>query len=241
MLFSGCTQMMGPYEGVAPEPPNEEEPPPPAPTPRCASDMVEVQGFCMDRFEAPNVEGELPLVMYSLYEAQDWCDARGKRLCYDDEWTLACGGEEANPYPYGAARVAGQCNDEETWRVYSQSDLNRWPASASTSDITSYEELIAAASTTNGLLAAEEIESLYQAEAGGANPGCDSEFAVADLVGNVEEWTLRRDGGDGGEFTGNLKGRYWAESRTCQGNVTNHGNGFRFYEIGFRCCSDVAE
>jgi len=58
-----------------------------------------------------------------------------------------------------------------------------------------------------------------------------------DLCGNVEEWTRRRDGGEP-QFHGKLKGRYWAETRTCQNGVISHGDGFRFYEIGFRCCRD---
>jgi sulfatase modifying factor 1 len=245
LLFAGsCVQQLGPFQGATPTLPAEEPVPPIEPTPvpiaRCADGMVEVQNFCMDRFEAPNQEGALPLVMYNLYEGQDWCEARGKRLCYDDEWTSACAGSQNLAYPYGNQHKPGQCNDEETWRVYSQSDLNQWPSSVSSIEIDSYEALIVAASANNSI-AADEIESLYQAEASGSNPECGGEYGVFDLVGNIEEWTARRDGGDGGEFTGNLKGRYWAESRTCQGSVTNHGNGFRFYEIGFRCCSDINE
>jgi formylglycine-generating enzyme required for sulfatase activity len=77
---------------------------------------------------------------------------------------------------------------------------------------------------------------LYQGEGGGENAGCVNEYRVFDLVGNVEEWTRRADGA-GTDFHGALKGRYWAESRTCQSTVTTHGDTFRFYEIGFRCCA----
>lgn len=243
VLVGGCARTLGPFGGaVAAEDPVEVPVDPPVPVSRCASDMVETESFCIDRFEAPNVEGALPLVMYSLYESQAWCEARGKRLCFDDEWTEACAGPEGFAYPYGNTRIPGQCNDEETWLVYSQSDLNRWPSLASSPEVSSYEELIIAASaTSDGAIAAEEIESLYQAEGGGANASCGGFYGVYDLVGNIEEWTLRRDGGDGPDFSGKLKGRYWAESRTCQNGVTTHGNGFRFYEIGFRCCSDLAE
>lgn len=80
--------------------------------------------------------------------------------------------------------------------------------------------------------------SLYQGTAAGERPDCVAEAGVEDLVGNVEEWVRRRDGGDGPQFSGALVGRYWAESRTCRSRVTSHGNAFRFYEIGFRCCRD---
>jgi formylglycine-generating enzyme required for sulfatase activity len=83
------------------------------------------------------------------------------------------------------------------------------------------------------------VEALYQGEGGGNNPGCVNDFGVYDLVGNAEEWTLRADGGST-DFHGALKGRYWAESRTCQSTVTTHGDTFRFYEIGFRCCAEPA-
>jgi hypothetical protein len=78
---------------------------------------------------------------------------------------------------------------------------------------------------------------LYQGAGGGDTTACVGAAGVYDLVGNVEEWTRRRDGGTV-NFHGNLKGRYWAEFRTCQSGVTTHADPFRFYEIGFRCCFD---
>lgn len=131
------------------------------------------------------------------------------------------------------------CNDEETWRVYDQDLLNLWPWDVSGPGIESLDALLEAASgTAGGAQAAAHVSTLYQGEGGGENPGCAGEARVFDLVGNVEEWTRRADGGSA-SFHGSLKGRYWAESRTCQSAVTTHGDGFRFYEIGFRCCQDA--
>ncbi len=199
----------------------------------CPDGMATVQDVCMDRYEAPNVPGALPLVMYTWQESGAWCAARGKRLCTDAEWQTACEGGEARAYPYGNAYDAGRCNDEETWLVYSQEALDAWPASASSTAVESLTQLYEAAGSAAG-----EVRDLYQGEGGGVNPGCVNDYGVYDLVGNVEEWTTRADGGEA-SFHGNLKGRYWAESRTCQSNVTVHGDTFRFYEIGFRCCSEV--
>jgi len=196
-------------------------------------------GVCMDLYEAPNQPGALPLVMYTFYDAEDWCEARGKRLCFDDEWEAACDGGEGLAYPYGDTHQPGVCNDEETWIVYSQDLLNGWPSSASNESIESLDALLAAARAAGASSAAGHIEDLYQGEGGGVNAGCVNDAGVYDLVGNVEEWTRRRDGGSGADFSGALKGRYWAESRTCQSQVTSHGNAFRFYEIGFRCCLDI--
>jgi len=203
----------------------------------CAEDMVLVGDTCMDLYEAPNVAGALPLVMYTFVEAEAWCDARDKRLCYDDEWQGACEGSAGFLYPYGSVHLPGTCNDEEVWRTYSQTALNGWPMSASGVGIESLEDLFTAVRVAGGSTAAEHVEWLYQGEGSGDNRGCVGEAGVYDLVGNVEEWTRRRDGGEP-DFHGNLKGRYWAEVRTCQSNIKSHGDYFRFYEIGFRCCRD---
>jgi formylglycine-generating enzyme required for sulfatase activity len=221
-----------------------------APAPDAAPDLVEapcpaqmalVGATCMDRFEAPNIEGARPLVMYSFLEAEAWCEARGKRLCFDDEWRSACEGAAGARYPYGDTHRPGVCRDEARWRAYNQTLLNGWPSGASGPQIGGLDALLAEARTRGAAAtrAADHIEALYQGAGSGAYEGCTNEAGVMDLTGNVEEWTRRRDGG-AASFHGNLKGRYWAETRTCQSNITTHGDTFRFYEIGFRCCQDAA-
>ena len=242
LALLACTGPSGSVRGPRPDtadtevvdterPDTDVEPPPP-----CPDDTVLVGAVCMDRYEAPNRAGALPLVMYTFDESEAWCDARGKRLCTDVEWQSACEGAAGTAYPYGDTHEAGRCRDDAVWRVYSQTDLNGWPASASAADVDSYEALIADAASIDGV-AADEVESLYQATPSGERTGCGGEYGVFDLTGDVEEWTRRADGGEP-SFHGALKGRYWAESRTCQSTVTTHGDAFRFYEIGFRCCSE---
>jgi formylglycine-generating enzyme required for sulfatase activity len=208
----------------------------------CPADMALVEGTCIDRFEAPNQAGALPLVMYSFDESAAWCAARSKRLCFDDEWTRSCAGSAGNKYPYGNALSPGTCNDDKSWLLYDQSKLNGWPWNVSKPDVESLADLLDAARavSASAQVAADHVEALYQAEGSGSNTACAGQDAVYDLTGNVEEWTRRRDGGEGPSFSGALKGRYWAEPRTCQSAVLTHGNGFRFYEIGFRCCRDAA-
>ena len=215
--------------------------------PGCPQDMVaavvEVGGkatdVCVDRYEAPNVPGGDPLVMYSFDEAAKWCKARGKRLCYDDEWTGACQGKAATKYPYGDVHKPGTCNDDAKWKAYSQAKLNGWPWNVSTPDVKTLADLIAKTKAVGGAAkaAAEHVMALYQGAGSGSHKGCTNAVGAMDMCGNVEEWTRRRDGGKAG-FHGNLKGRYWADVRTCQDNIKSHGDGFRFYEIGFRCCAD---
>jgi formylglycine-generating enzyme required for sulfatase activity len=178
--------------------------------------------------------------MYSFDESEDWCEARGKRRRGGDEWELACGGEAKNDYVYGDVREPGRCNDAKEWIPYVQSKLNGWPADASEPDVESLEELLdlARSKGTSATVAADHVLSLYQGEGSGSFPRCVNGREIQDLTGNVEEWTRRRDGG-APSFHGNLKGRYWADTRTCGNDITTHGDAFRFYEIGFRCCSDL--
>lgn len=205
----------------------------------CASDMVDMGDFCMDRYEAPNHFNGLPFVMFTFDEAKSWCEARNKRLCYDNEWTTACEGQEGWAFPYGNVRVPGRCNDDKEWRLYTQGLLNLWPSNLVVEDLELLEDFLDRVenSGANPAQAAVHIRELYQGDPSGLNDECVNAHGVYDLIGNVEEWTERSVGGQA-PFSGNLKGRYWAESRTCQSNITSHGDGFRFYEIGFRCCSD---
>lgn len=197
---------------------------------------------CMDRYEAPNIAGAVPLVMFDFNQAEAWCGARGKRLCYDDEWTKTCEGPAKNKYVYGNTQDHSKCNTGKLWRQYNQSTLNLWPKSVSTPSVPGKAEHFAAAAmhSANGAQAAAHVEALYQAEPAGAYPDCKNEYGVYDLNGSVEEWTRRRDGGSA-NFRGNLKGRFWVSeaTRTCQQNITVHGDAFVFYEIGFRCCRDL--
>lgn len=229
--FNGSTALVGPYTLQVTFQP--------APTGDCPADMVPVGPACLDRFEAPNVAGELPLVMYSFTEAEAWCQARGRRLCFEDEWTAACAGAAGFAYPYADLRVPGACNDAHTWLPYDQGLLNGWPASAAGPGIATLGDLLAEAGEISaaGAAAADHVQALYQGEGSGTHPGCSNETGAFDTIGNVEEWTRRRNPTDPA-FHGNLKGRYWADTRTCQDDITVHGDAFRFYEIGFRCCQD---
>jgi Sulfatase-modifying factor enzyme 1 len=204
----------------------------------CPADMALVGATCMDRYEAPNVEKALPFVMYSFDEAEAWCGARGKRLCYDDEWERACAGSAGSDWVYGGPRVPGRCNDAKPWLPYAQVKLDTWPIKAAEGDVVSLDDLFARARDLGGSVAVDHLESLYQAAGAGTFAECVNEHRIFDLSGNVEEWTRRRSGGTAG-FHGNLKGRYWAETRTCGNDIVTHADAFRFYEIGFRCCQSA--
>lgn len=77
----------------------------------CPSDMAWVKpaNICMDKYEFPNMKGELPLSGVTYQEAEELCKAYGKRLPTSQEWLLACGGKEELTYPYGNEYRKGIC------------------------------------------------------------------------------------------------------------------------------------
>ena len=153
--------------------------------------------------------------MVDWNEARGVCGKEGKRLCTEAEWTLACEGPQAMPYPYGYARDAEACVIDRPWRTTDASAL--------------------VPRDTERALA--ELDRLWQGERSGARPRCRSPFGVYDTTGNVDEWTssvVR------GERPSILKGGYWGPVRDrCRASTRAHGEDFLFYQQGFRCCSDA--
>lgn len=187
----------------------------------CPDDMVELSAFCIDRFEAPNVMGEIPLALMTAYDGEDWCGARGKRLCYQDEWVRACEGPRGRRFPYGDEHREGACNDDRPWITVSWKALAKWPADT----------------------AVTEATRLLQADMSGARSDCVSEEGVYDLTGNVAEWVRRSGVALRQGYDHVLKGCYWAgcykdPAPSCAFTNSAHPGTFRTYEAGFRCCKD---
>jgi hypothetical protein len=173
------------------------------------------QHFCIDRYEYPNRKGEYPIILVNWYEARDTCKAEGKRLCSEDEWTFACEGEEATPYPNGYVRDPEACINDRPWKQF-------------------HDDML---SPRNGPRAMQELDRLWQGQPSGARPSCKSKFGVYDLTGNVDEWTRSSIPG---ERPSVLKGGYWGPVRTrCRPATKAHGEEHTFYQQGFRCCADV--
>jgi formylglycine-generating enzyme required for sulfatase activity len=178
--------------------------------------------FCIDRFEYPNMEGVRPAVMVSWHEAKAACEAEGKRLCTGSEWTLACEGSERVPYPYGYTRDSTACNIDRP-----------------------HPEVDAEALQEPRAVAAE-VARLDQRVPSGQMTRCKSSYGVQDMTGNVDEWVVNEKHfgpppSDGSErpFISALKGGYWGPVRNrCRATTTAHNEWFRYYEVGFRCCSD---
>lgn len=168
---------------------------------------------CVNQFEYPNMPGEYPTIFINYFEAQELCFQRGERLCTEEEWTFACEGEDATPYPYGYVRNDEFCNIDHIWRQYNDGKF-----------------------LAGGHETMLELDRLWQGEASGMRPECKSSFGVYDMTGNVDEWaTSSRKR----PFIDVMKGGYWGPVRTrCRPATTIHGPDLEFYQQGFRCCSN---
>jgi len=171
--------------------------------------------YCVDRFEYPNKKGANPVIVVTYTEAAGLCKQAGKRLCSEVEWTFACEGEEALPYPYGYDRSAESCVADRPWRQFSEGAM----------------------SPRDGQQARVELDRLWQGSPSGAHAACRSQFGVYDLTGNVDEWTrsVRSSG-----YVSVLKGGYWGPVRArCRPSTRAHNEHFVAYQQGFRCCADA--
>ncbi len=186
----------------------------------CPADMAPIGRYCIDRYEAPNIAGEVPFALSTAYDGEAWCTARGKRLCTQDEWVRACQGPHARRYPYGDQYRDGVCNDDHPWILVHWKALAKWPRDE----------------------ALEEATRLLQADMSGARAECVSEEGVYDLTGNVAEWVRRSTPSTRPFYDHVLKGCYWAgcykePHPSCEFTNGVHPGTFRTYEAGFRCCA----
>lgn len=74
---------------------------------------VELTAFCIDQYEYPNRRGATPTGSVSWQEARRLCEAKGKRLCSEEEWERACKGPGNARFPYGSGFDPEACNTED--------------------------------------------------------------------------------------------------------------------------------
>lgn len=85
-----------------------------------------VESFCMDVYEAPNQKGVMPIRGAHEWEAEWWCQERGKRLCSYSEWVRAClGPKGTNEYGYGPKFIEGQIKDAGKTQDFQGQTLNK--------------------------------------------------------------------------------------------------------------------
>jgi hypothetical protein len=188
---------------------------------RCRSKKRRPMRFCMDRYEWPNEKGVKPRTLVSWPEARAYCASVGKRLCTEEEFNLACEGEELRPHVYGWERSKTACNADRPYipRTY---NYKRWDACMAHEDCR------------------KEYERLDQRLPAGSKPECVNEHGIYDLNGNANEWVFRTDQ----EYPkrSGLKGGWWGPVRNrCRPMTVFHLEGDYGYEVGFRCCKDARD
>lgn len=178
--------------------------------------------FCIDQYEHPNEKGELPTVLVSWKQAVKICESQGKRICQDDEWTLACEGPQRLPFGYGWDRDENVCNIKRKIPLPNRQLFN----------------------DPNSEAAKNELRRVDGRRPIGSDPGCVSPFGVHDMTGNVDEWCrdVTTKGASmthepyvsvfkGGHMMGNIRNR-------CRPATTSHEPDFYDFVQGFRCCAD---
>ncbi len=182
---------------------------------KVATLLKQPMDFCIDRYEYPNAHGEFPLVVVTFSEAEAFCKKERKRVCSENEWTFACEGEEALPYPYGFERDAEKCNI---------SVLGPGPTKDMFSPRTTKDT-------------AKGIDLSWRGKRSGEMAACKSPFGVMDLTGNVDEWTVNSRK-YGRKMI--MKGGHWGPARQrCRPATRGHGPFYVRYDQGFRCCAEV--
>jgi sulfatase modifying factor 1 len=194
--------------------------------------------FCIDVFEFPNKPCELPFVWAAPTHAQTMCALQGKRLCTQQEWSLACRADPAGgpdtTYAYGNDLDLHVCNTDK-------------PRGR---DNTCSTRTAKTAWATCGT----------DTEPSGSFPKCRSHFGVYDMHGNVAEIMTRRD--KDGTVVSQLKGSAFFYAEVAQkpnepgprGRQTYPDNcnydprwhvepmdraWHASYHLGFRCCKTI--
>jgi formylglycine-generating enzyme len=164
-------------------------------------------------------QGVVPQGYVSGVIAEQACKNAKKRLCTLDEWRTACRGERDLPFPYGDAYVGGKCN------VFREGH----PAAILHDD--------ASKGHTDPRLNLVSVNGKPLLRKTGTTPSCMSEWegdAIADMVGNLDEWIDDPEG----TFLGGFFSR--SNKLGCAATITGHNFDYFDYSTGIRCCKDAA-
>jgi sulfatase modifying factor 1 len=173
--------------------------------------------YCIDKYEFPNRKGQRPMVMQNFYQAQAHCAKVGKRVCTENEWTLACEGPSRRPFPYGYVRDPEKCNGDKTYGFPDK-------------------ELV-----TNS--DPKELERLWQGKVSGSQPDCISEYGVHDMPGNADELAAsvtKFPGNPKRNFDNVTTGGpwYYGVRNQCRPKIYTHDESFAYYYLSWRCCAE---
>jgi sulfatase modifying factor 1 len=169
--------------------------------------------YCIDRYEYPNVEGQVPQDWMSWYDAKKACEDNGKRMCTRSEWTFAAEGPNRHPYPYGDGfhRDKTICNIDNIVKV----------------------DVFKATSPTTET--AVQLHNLLVPS--GSKEKCVSDWGVYDMAGDIDEWVINESGHP--YVSGLMGGHVFGVRNASRPMTDGHGPTFSWYETGVHCCQDA--
>ena len=188
---------------------------------RCLSATKIHKRFCIDTYEIPDIEGQIPTSWLSYTDAENFCKSKGKRIATSSEWELACEGPDMKPYPYfGGYHRADRtvCNTDNPPNI----DVFK--------------------ATSHNTQTAKELDAMLVPS--GSRKDCISSYGVMDQVGNLDEYVKNETGV--GYISGLKGGHIWGVRARCRPMTTAHngvatkGGGFSWYETSSRCAKDAA-
>ena len=211
-----------------------------------ASEHEDAAKVCIDRYEFPGLPCDYPVTWVTTAQAQQLCNAIGKRLCDAHEWEGACAGTlrpAEQEYAFGQPRRAMQGlhnrDRQILWAYGPKKDHKKCATGSRRSKRCTASGWKLCGSNT------------YPS---GSFPECRSSFGVYDQHGNAAEHMAlplkpEQLGSRGGFGEPEMKGSwfifdsYEAHEDDCRWRAPawhategkNHSN----YHLGFRCCKDV--
>ncbi len=177
---------------------------------RCLSAQKVHMRYCIDRYEYPNVKGQIPQSWMSWYEAKSACEGQGKRMCTQSEWAFSCEGPDMKPYPYGDGyhRDRTACNfDNDETGVNVRADRK---------DLRMLDRFL---------------------KPSGSQPRCVSPFGVYDMPGNLDEFVINESGHP--YKSGLMGGHVFGVRNACRPMTNGHNEAFSWYETTARCCANA--
>jgi len=180
----------------------------------CKSDKKVHMHFCMDKYEWPNKEGQIPQDWMSFFDVKRACESVGKRMCFSHEWTLAAEGPNMHPLPYGDGfhRDNNICNFDR----HIPGGIDVFKAKKPDDET------------------AKKLRSLLVPS--GSKSECHSDYGVYDMAGNVDEFVINESGSP---YVSGLKGGHiWHVRNASRPMTTAHGPTFSWYETSGRCCAN---
>jgi hypothetical protein len=175
------------------------------------------------RIAAVSAAGVVPQGYLTYHLAKRACEAAGKRLCSEAEWTTACRGSAGLKYPYGPHYVAGRCNIH---RPIHPAHVLHGSSAVGHTDPRLNLVMEAAGETLDPLLRPT-----------GTTTGCKSVWgddAIDDMVGNLDEWIEDPNG----TFLGGFYAR--VSTKGCEAKIAGHSAVYYDYSTGARCCKDAS-